>query len=515
MKHDIKRNCSVTPRPAIFLDRDGTLIEDVGVLDSVDKIRLFPDTVEALRLLQEQYLLFVITNQSAIAQGVVTPEQVSQVNTHLNETFRRENIVIQEWYVCPHRREDGCSCIKPNPAFVLEAQKDYGLNLNRSFVMGDHPHDVLTANEQGLFGLYLLTGHGGKHLPELAPDKLVFHRISDAAKWIMSHPDPEASLRRQIEAGAKAIQKGGVAAFPTETVYGLGADVFQSDAVEQIFKIKGRPHDNPLITHISDIEQMNQLVSHIPDKARRLIEAFWPGPLTLVLPRRQEVPDIVTGGHNTVAVRMPAHPIAHELIRQCGTPVAAPSANRFTCTSPTTAHHVKEQLGEQCDVIIDGGACRVGVESTVISFTGPVPLVLRPGGVPVEAIEKQIGHVNRFSFACEKTRAAESPGLMPNHYAPATRLRAFEEIPAGYENRSDIGVLLFQPSGRSFSGVVEILSNSGDTREAAANFFAALRRLDSLNLSEVVAEYAPDQGLGSAINNRLSKAAKGRTTLDE
>lgn len=507
--------CAGKPRPAVFLDRDGTLIDDVGILDSARNIRLFSDTVLALLRLQKHYALFVITNQSGISQGVLTAKQAERVNEHLDELLRRAGVVIQEWYVCPHRREDDCSCIKPKPEFVLKAQRDYGLDLSRSFVIGDHPHDAYTAKDQGVFGIYLLTGHGGKHLSELGMDRLVFHRISDAAEWILNHPGRDRDLQRQIEAGAQAICDGGVVAFPTETVYGLGADVFQPSAVERVFKIKGRPHYNPLIAHVFDTKQLSRLVTHVPDTARRLIEAFWPGPLTIVLPKREEVPGIVTGGHETVAVRMPAHPIAHELIRRCGTPVAAPSANRFTCTSPTTAAHVRQQLGEQCDVVIDGGACRVGVESTVISFAGPVPIVLRPGGVPIEDIEQVIGAVETLSTAKNRCEKLESPGMMPNHYAPATPLMVFDEIPLDYTNRSDIGVLLFQPSDRSYAGAVEVLSNSGSSREAAANFFAALCRLDSLGLREIVAQYAPAGGLGDAMNNRLKKAEKGRISHDD
>ncbi len=501
--------------PAVFLDRDGTLIEDVGALHSVEQIELYSDTVAALRKLQGKYRLFVITNQSGVSKGLLSIEQVHAVNSFLDELLRREGIEILEWYVCPHRREENCSCIKPKPEFVLRAQKKYGLDLSRSFVIGDHPHDVFTANEQGVFGLYLLTGHGGKHLSDLALDKMIFHRLSDAVEWILNHSDHQASLTKQIESGAKAIRNGGVCAFPTETVYGLGADVFQPDAVEQIFKIKGRPHHNPLIAHISEMEQLNQLVSEVPESALRLMEVFWPGPLTVVLPKRKGVADIVTGGYNTVAVRMPAHPIALDLIRRCNTPLAAPSANRFTCTSPTTAQHVREQLGDQCKVIIDGGSCRIGMESTVISFTGEVPVMLRPGGISIEEIEQLIGKLDVRTESTKKGREMESPGMMPNHYAPATKLYAFEVIPAAYANQTGIGLLLFKPSKTAYSGVIEVLSKSGDPKEAAANFFAALRRLDALGLREIVAEYAPEQGLGRAINNRLSKAALGRIAHDE
>jgi L-threonylcarbamoyladenylate synthase len=300
-----------------------------------------------------------------------------------------------------------------------------------------------------------------------------------------------------------------VTAFPTETVYGLGADVFQPDAVKRIFAVKGRPQFNPLIAHIADMDQLEKLVPSIPDQAMRLMDEFWPGPLTIVLPKRKEVPDIVTAGMDTVAVRMPENPIALDLIRRCGTPIAAPSANKFTYTSPTTAQHVKEQLGSLCDVVIDGGACRVGVESTVISFTGSAPVLLRPGGVPVSEIERLIGKV--ATPAPGKSNGLESPGMLPNHYAPATPLSAFETIPDKYRDMADVGVLLFGPTGRTFKGVMEILSQHGDAGEAASNLYAALRRLDALGLREIVAEYAPHQGLGQTINNRLSKAAKGRS----
>jgi L-threonylcarbamoyladenylate synthase len=494
---------------AVFLDRDGTLIEDVGMLKAPKDIRLFPDTIESLRKLQHRYQLFVVTNQSGVARGLLSMEQVNAVNTALHKRLLEEGITIQEWYVCPHSREQNCTCIKPKPQFLLEAAKRYGVDLTKSFVIGDHPHDVLTANSHGVFGLYLLTGHGGRHLPDLPADKLVFHRLSDAADWICSHPDPENSLDQQIEDGAAAIRNGGVTAFPTETVYGLGADVFQPDAVKRIFAIKGRPQFNPLIAHIADMDQLDKLVPSIPENAMRLMEEFWPGPLTIVLPKRNEVPDIVTAGMDTVAVRMPENPIALDLIRRCRTPIAAPSANKFTYTSPTTARHVKEQLGSLCDTVIDGGACRVGVESTVISFTGSAPVLLRPGGVPVAEIERLIGSV--ATPAPDKLKDLESPGMLPNHYAPATPLSAFETIPDNYNDMADVGVLLFGPTARTFKGAVETLSQHGDAGEAASNLYAALRRLDALGLREIVAEYAPHQGLGQTINNRLSKAAKGRS----
>ena len=499
----------IDQRKAIFLDRDGTLIEEVGILNDPCAIRLFPDTVEALRTLQKNYLLFVVTNQSAVSQGKLSLDQVDAVNNRLDEMLSREGVTIQEWYVCPHSREDNCTCIKPKSGYILKAAIDYRLDLKKSFVIGDHPHDALTGNELGVYGLYLLTGHGGRHLSDLPADKLVFHRLRDATEWILNHPDHEKDTAKRIEAGAAAIQSGMVVAFPTETVYGLGADVFNPNAVSRLFEIKKRPKNNPLIAHISDFEQVDLLARSVPDAALRLMKTFWPGPLTIVLPKKTNVPDIVTAGNPTVAIRMPANPIARDLIQRSGTPIAAPSANAFSCTSPTTARHVEEQLGNQCAVVIDGGACRVGVESTVVSLTGVSPVILRPGGISSEEIEAEIGSVHT---ACtDADGGAESPGLLPNHYAPETPLSLYSEIPCCFEKSTDVGILLFEASERTFSGVVEVLSVQGDANEASVNFYAAIRRLDVLGLRKIVVQRAPESGLGTAINNRLVKASRGRS----
>ena len=499
----------IDQRSAIFLDRDGTLIEDVGNLDDPRAIRLFPDTAEALRKLQKNYLLFVVTNQSGVSQGDLSMDQVDAVNNRLDEILSQEGVTIRKWYVCPHSREDNCACIKPKPGFLLEAANDYGLDLKKSFVIGDHPHDALTGNELGVYGLLLLTGHGGRHLSDLPADKLVFHRLGEATEWILGHPDHAKDMAKRIESGAAAIQHGRVVAFPTETVYGLGADVFNPSAVSRIFEIKNRPKTNPLIAHISDFDQVELLASSVPDMALRLMKAFWPGPLTIVLPKKMNVPDILTAGNPTVAIRMPANPIALELIQRSGTPIAAPSANAFSRTSPTTARHVVEQLGDQCDVVIDGGACRVGVESTVISFTGVSPIILRPGGISAEEIAAEIGSVRT---ACiDADGGGGSPGLLPNHYAPETPLSVYSEIPCHFEKSTDLGILLFEASERTFSGVVEVLSVQGDVKEASANLYAAIRRLDALRLREIVVQRAPESGIGAAINNRLVKASRGRS----
>lgn len=496
-------------RAVVFFNRDGIVAEDSGMAGEGGDLRLAPDAVEALLRLQEHYLLVGFVRPREASCGGLVPDRIGAANARLDEVLPRAGVEIQEWYVCPHQLEDGCSCFAPDSQFVLKAATDYSLDLPRCFVVGDHPRDALVASELGAFGLYLLTSNGGGSLGELPAGKLVFHRLGNAADWILEHPDHERSIARKIELGAWAIQEGGVVAFPTETVYGLGADVFNPAAVSRLFEIKKRPKTNPLIAHVSDVDQIHGLAAAVPEKALRLMERFWPGPLTVVLPKKPAVPDVVTGGNPTVAIRMPKHPIALELIRRAGTPLAAPSANTFSCVSPTTAQHVVEQLGDACDVVIDGGACRVGVESTVVSFTGPHPVILRPGGLCAERIEAEIGAVHPVRI--QAGGGAESPGLLPNHYAPETKLSVFSRIPARCEGDADTGILLFQPSETAYAGKVEVLSASGSVDEAAVNLYAALRRLDAMGLREIAAERAPEQGLGAAVNNRLLKASRGQS----
>ena len=400
-------------KPAVFLDRDGTLIEDVGTLAHPEHIRLFPDTIDALQTLSRNYVLFVVSNQPGISRGLVTSQQVASINFALDDQFRKKNIRIRKWYICPHQRNENCRCIKPNPFFLQEAASRYGIDLTRSFIIGDHPHDVYTGDTLGVFGLYLLTGHGARHLPELPVDRLVFHSLLEAAHWISKHPQPAEQLDASVRRAAAVIKKGGVVTFPTETVYGLGADVFNPQAVAKIFKSKRRPLYNPLIVHIAEIGQLASLVADIPDVAWPLISRFWPGPLTLIFRKRQIVPDIVTANHPTVAVRMPLQPLAAKLIRFSETPIAAPSANFFGRTSPTSATHVMDQLQNVCDAVINGGACRIGLESTVLSLTEARPRLLRPGAITQSDIEQLTGPLAIPMTTTDREKSQESPGMLP------------------------------------------------------------------------------------------------------
>ncbi len=491
-------------RAAVFLDRDGTLIEDVGVLKNPDDIRLYPDTVDALRLLQKNYKFFVISNQSGVIRGEITIREIETIHQRLAKMLRQKGVTIEKWYVCPHDRSDRCQCIKPNPTFMLQAADEFGLSLSRSFTIGDHPHDVSMGDKVGAFGLYVLTGHGTRHLSELPESRLLFHSLKDAAKWIAAHPRGHTDIRESVESGAEAIRRGGLVAFPTETVYGLGADVFNADAVAKIFEVKERPLYDPLIAHVSDLEQAETLAENIPPLARRLMERFWPGPLSLVLPKSDAVPDVVTAGQPTIAIRMPRNPIARDLIRRAETPIAAPSANRFGRISPTAADHVASGLSGGYDVLIDGGACRVGIESTVVAVENNVITLLRPGGISIEELESVEGA--RVAFPAGRP-VAQSPGMLPSHYAPNTPMRLFEEIPEELLIDEKVGKLLFKPIADDLRGPFEVLSPRGNLREAAANLYAAMRRLDALDLRLIVSRCFPADGLGRALNDRISRAA--------
>ena len=297
-------------------------------------------------------------------------------------------------------------------------------------------------------------------------------------------------------------------AFPTETVYGLGCDALNSDAAAKVFEAKQRPQFDPLIVHITDRIQLNNVVSVLTATARLLIDQFWPGPLTLVLPKQPAIPDLVTAGLNTVAVRMPSHPVAQALIREAGTPIAAPSANPFGYVSPTTAQHVSDGLGRTIDLILDGGPCSVGVESTIVSLVGPQAELLRPGSITIEQLSAVIGPLRRSSSIVDQPTA---PGQLARHYAtqtPVTIMTTVKARPILTKNER-AGLLIFSPSsamdGRFAS--IEVLSTTGDLREAARHLFAALRRLDTQGLDRIYVESCQEEGLGVAIMDRLRRCA--------
>jgi len=312
-----------------------------------------------------------------------------------------------------------------------------------------------------------------------------------------------------IQKAAEIVRDGGLVAFATETVYGLGANALDVDAVAKLFEVKERPRFDPIICHISSATQLETLVDDVPDVARRMAECFWPGPLTMVLEKKPCVPDLVSSGLPTVGVRVPNHPVALELLRAADTPIAAPSANRFGQISPTCAEHVAEQLGERIDYILDGGPCPIGVESTVVEVTETGTRLLRPGGLPVEEIERRIGEVEiTVQRADDSEPAAQlAPGMLPKHYAPTTQL-VLSATPVAPLDGERVGLLTLMPLDET-SGftAVEVLSQTGRLAEAAAGFFAAMRRLDGLGLDRIIATPFPEAGLGRALNDRLRRAS--------
>ncbi len=309
--------------------------------------------------------------------------------------------------------------------------------------------------------------------------------------------------KNHIKKAAKIIQDGGLVAFPTETVYGLGANALNPDAVIKIFEAKQRPSFDPLIVHICDIKDIDRLCLNVDERVYKLAKRFWPGPLTIILPKKDIVPDIVTSGLSTVAIRMPAHDVALQLIDKAGCPIAAPSANKFGKLSPTKAEHVMKQLSD-VDLIIDGGKTTVGIESTVISLSPAGFKILRPGVITEEEIEFIIPRDNSIKI---NDGSLVSPGLLKSHYSPIKPLSIFKDDDY-YPDSKKIGYLAFQKSNLTLNySTVEILSEKGDLKEAAVNLFGALHRLEDSDVDMIVADPVPEVGVGVAIMDRLRKAS--------
>ncbi len=333
--------------------------------------------------------------------------------------------------------------------------------------------------------------------------------------------EPEEAI---IAEAAAVIARGGLVAFPTETVYGLGAHALNAEAVARIFAAKERPGSDPLIVHIAEVEQLAGLTSSLPFGADVLADLFWPGPLTMVMEKSEQVPLNVTAGGSTVAIRMPAHPVALALIRAAG-PIAAPSANRFSRPSPTTAAHVAIDLMGSVDLILDGGPVRIGVESTVINLTAHPPVVLRPGGTPVEKLRALLPDLVVQERFLDPAQGSESPGQMLKHYSPdadvilydgdrdkalkAMRVSAAAMITSG----ESVGVMLVEEDIAAFEGIdvaIVSLGTMEDIDHVAQRLFAALRELDALGVHRILARALPTGGLGLAIRDRLLRAAEGR-----
>src|SRR6266487_5270378 len=341
------------------------------------------------------------------------------------------------------------------------------------------------------------------------------------------HPDPAT-----IEYAAALLRAGEVVVFPTETVYGLGAAALQRGAVERIFIAKERPFNDPLIVHIAEEDALEQLASSISGQAKLLARTFWPGPLTLVLPRSRLVPKLVTAGLETVAVRMPRHPVALALISAAGSPIAAPSANRFMHVSPTTAQHALADLNGRVPLILDGGPCEVGVESTILDLCAEIPTILRPGGISLEALRTVLPKVLppsrqaiTTSNASHDETAQKAPGQLLTHYAPtvptllfdgtvdAIRAAMLTEVRRYQQRSKRVGVLIADEDLPTFQGsgaFVYTLGNAAAPEQIAARLFAGLRTLEEAGAQVILCRNFEEQGLGLAVRDRLLKASGGK-----
>ncbi|BFM41362.1 L-threonylcarbamoyladenylate synthase [Flavobacterium sp. CFS9] len=315
-------------------------------------------------------------------------------------------------------------------------------------------------------------------------------------------------ISKDIELAAEIVKNDGVIGFPTETVYGLAGNIYSTKAVNKIYSIKQRPLHNPLIVHIKEVGDLDQIAIEIPEIAGIMAQKFWPGPLTLVLKKHPNISELITAGHQTVAVRVPNHPIALALLRQLDFPLAAPSANPFGSISPTTPEHVEAYFKEKVPVVLDGGNCKEGIESTIVGFKGESAVIYRLGSLSKEEIEKVTGPAILFNKAEE---APEAPGMLSKHYAPQSTLYVTDNLSESISKFSDkkIGLLTFRQHREEQNSKHQvILSPIGSLKEAASKLYTALHELDAMKVDIIIAERFPDHDLGRTINDRLERASK-------
>lgn len=315
-------------------------------------------------------------------------------------------------------------------------------------------------------------------------------------------------ISKDIAKAASLLKKNELVAIPTETVYGLAGNIYSEEAINAIFETKKRPTFNPLIVHIASLNQLSEVAANIPEKAKLLAKAFWPGPLTLVLPKADNIPNTITANKPTVAVRVPNHPVTLELLRQLPFPLAAPSANPFNRISPTKPEHVEAYFKNNIKLILDGGACKKGIESTIIGFQDNQPIIYRLGATPIEAIEAVIGKTTIKNI---NKNTPQAPGMLAKHYAPTTKTilstNVLKTIKVHKGKR--IGLLLFSDT-INFEGIAHqiLLSKAKNLEEAASKLYDALHQLDTKNLDLIIAEKHPENGLGKSINDRLKRASE-------
>lgn len=312
-------------------------------------------------------------------------------------------------------------------------------------------------------------------------------------------------ISKDIQKAVQLLTEEQLVAIPTETVYGLAGNIFSEKAIKSIFSTKQRPFFNPLIVHIPYIKSLNGLVTHVPEKAKLLAAAFWPGSMTLVLKKSSTIPDIVTAGKGTVAVRVPDHPVTLELLRKLPFPLAAPSANPFGSISPTKPAHVENYFKNSIKMVLDGGSCANGIESTIIGFENEEPVIYRLGALALEEIEAVVG---KISIKNKKEEKPDAPGMLARHYAPKTNTFLVDDVAAEIEKNTGkkMGVLVFKSSLNNENITEIILSKNGSLQEAASRLYSAMHDLDSKNLDLIIAERFSEFGLGKSINDRLQRA---------
>ena len=315
-------------------------------------------------------------------------------------------------------------------------------------------------------------------------------------------------ISTDINKAKKILENEELVAIPTETVYGLAGNIYSEKAIRKIFETKKRPLFNPLIVHIDSISKLESIADEVPEKAKKLADAFWPGSLTLVLKKKANIPDLITAGKNTVAVRIPNHTMTLQLLKSLDFPLAAPSANPFGSISPTSAKHVADYFPQELQMVLDGGDCQNGIESTIVGFENGEPVLYRLGSISVEEIEAVVG---KIQVKNKKENAPDAPGMLSRHYAPNTKTILVSDVEKEIQKYPNmkIGVLVFQNlSTVETVQAKEILSEKGDLKEATANLYAAMHRLDKQNLDLIIAEKFPENDLGKSINDRLERATK-------
>lgn len=315
-------------------------------------------------------------------------------------------------------------------------------------------------------------------------------------------------ISKDISKAITLLNNEELVAIPTETVYGLAGNIYSKKAINAIFKTKKRPLFNPLIVHIANIDYLETIVAEVPEKARRLANAFWPGPITLVLKKKPTIPDLITAGKTTVAVRIPNHPMTLELLTKLDFPLAAPSANPFNRISPTTAQHVEGYFKNEIKMVLDGGPCQKGIESTIIGFENGEPIVYRLGSTSIENLEAVVGKVE---IKNKKEAAPEAPGMLERHYAPKTKTVLTSHLAETLEDYKGLRIGLLTYNDILNDDAIDfkiVLSESKNLEEAASKLYDALHQLDQQNLDIIIAEQLPDYGLGKSINDRLFRATK-------